>query len=44
MRRIESVVTRSVMSINVDGYVGRGRSKKIWMNDVKDDMNNKGVR
>ncbi|PZC82802.1 hypothetical protein B5X24_HaOG209587 [Helicoverpa armigera] len=43
MRRNESHVVRKVMSMNVDGYSGRGRPKKRWMDCVKADMVRKNV-
>ena len=43
MRRDETHVTKRVMSINVDGWRGRGRPKKRWMDCVRDDINEKGV-
>ncbi|PZC79184.1 hypothetical protein B5X24_HaOG216748 [Helicoverpa armigera] len=43
MRRNESHVVRMVMSMNVDGYSGRGRPKKRWMDCVKIDMVRKNV-
>jgi hypothetical protein len=38
MRRDESHITNTVMSINVDGHPSRGRPRKRWMGCVKDDM------
>ncbi|PZC79580.1 hypothetical protein B5X24_HaOG216245 [Helicoverpa armigera] len=43
MRRNESHVVSKVMSMNVDGYSGRGRPKKRWMDCVKVDMVRKNV-
>ena len=43
MRRDEIHVAKRVMSMNVDGWRGRGRPKKRWMDCVRDDMNEKGV-
>ena len=43
LRRDEHHVTRKVMSMNVEGYKGRGRPKKVWMVCVKNDMCVKGV-
>ena len=42
-RRDETHVTKRVMNINVDGWIGRGRPKKRWMDCVKNDMKEKGV-
>jgi hypothetical protein len=41
--RDESHITKTVMSINVDGHPRRGRPTKRWMDCVKDDMRIKGV-
>lgn len=44
MRSNERHVTRRLMSMNVNGYLGRCRLKKSWMNCIKDDnMDTKGV-
>jgi hypothetical protein len=43
MRRDESHITKTVMSMNVDGHPRSGRSKKRWMDCVKDDMRIKRV-
>lgn len=43
MRRNECYVGKKVLNLNVDGYVGRGRPKKRWMDCVKDDMCRKDV-
>jgi hypothetical protein len=43
MRRNESHITKREMSIHVDGHPRRGRSKKRWMDCVKDDMRIKGM-
>lgn len=32
-----------MLTMNVEGYRGRGRPKKKWMNCLKDDMCKKGV-
>ncbi|KAJ8704936.1 hypothetical protein PYW08_012256 [Mythimna loreyi] len=42
-RRDETHVTKKAMSINVDGWRGRGRPKKIWMHCVRSDMKDRGV-
>ncbi|KAJ8709706.1 hypothetical protein PYW08_009710 [Mythimna loreyi] len=42
-RRDETHVTKKAMSMNVDGWRGRGRPKKIWMDCVRSDMENRGV-
>jgi hypothetical protein len=42
-RRDESLITKRVMSKNVDGHPNRGRPKKRGMGCVKDDMRLKGV-
>ncbi|PZC81077.1 hypothetical protein B5X24_HaOG213417 [Helicoverpa armigera] len=43
MRRDDTHATKCVLSMNVDGWRGRGRPKKRWMDCLKDDMNRKGV-
>ena len=43
MRRDEENVVRKVLSMNVDGYMSRGRPKKRWMDCVKNDMARKEV-
>ena len=43
MRRDDTHETKRVMSMNIDGWRGRGRPKKRWMDCVRDDMNEKGV-
>jgi hypothetical protein len=43
MRRDESHITKTVMTMNVDGHPSRGRPRKRWMDCVKDDMEIKGV-
>ncbi|KAJ8707262.1 hypothetical protein PYW08_011396 [Mythimna loreyi] len=42
-RRDETHVTKRVLSLNVDGWRGRGRPKKRWMDCVRSDMKEKGV-
>ncbi|KAJ8709025.1 hypothetical protein PYW07_008851 [Mythimna separata] len=42
-RRDEMHVTKRVMNLHVDGWRGRGRPKKRWMDCVKTDMKEKGV-
>ncbi|KAJ8704761.1 hypothetical protein PYW08_012081 [Mythimna loreyi] len=42
-RRDEKHVTKKAMRINVDGWRGRGRPKKIWMDCVRSDMKERGV-
>ncbi|KAJ8710705.1 hypothetical protein PYW08_009220 [Mythimna loreyi] len=42
-RRDETHVTKRVLSLHVDGWRGRGRPKKRWMDCVKSDMKEKGV-
>ncbi|KAJ8720922.1 hypothetical protein PYW08_006387 [Mythimna loreyi] len=36
-------VTKRVLSLHVDGWRGRGRPKKRWMDCVRSDMKEKGV-
>jgi hypothetical protein len=43
MRGDESYITKSVMSMNVDGHPSRGQPRKRWMDCVKDEMKIKGV-
>ena len=43
MRRDDTHVTKRVMGMNVDGWRGRGRPKKRWMDCVTNDMLEKGV-
>ena len=43
MRRDDMHVTKSVMGMNVDGWRGRRRPKKRWMDCVTNDMLEKGV-
>ena len=38
MRRDDTHVTKTVMGINVDGWRGRGRPKKRWLDSVTNDM------
>ncbi|KPI99130.1 hypothetical protein RR46_02347 [Papilio xuthus] len=42
MRRDDDI-SKKVMRLNVDGYKGRGRPKKVWNDCVKEDMRRKGV-
>ena len=37
MRRDDTHVTKRVMGMNVDGWRGRGRPKKRWMDCVTND-------
>jgi hypothetical protein len=37
------VITKRVMSMNVDGHLSRGRPRNRWVDCVKDDMRIKGV-
>ncbi|KAJ8720942.1 hypothetical protein PYW08_006407 [Mythimna loreyi] len=41
-RRDETHVTKRVLSLHVDGWRGRGRPKKRWMDCVRRDMEEKG--
>ena len=43
MRRDGTHVTKRVMGMNVDGWRGRGRSKKRWMDCVTNDILKKGA-
>jgi hypothetical protein len=43
MRWDESHITKRVMSVNVDGHPSRSRTKKRWMDCVKNDTRIKGV-
>jgi hypothetical protein len=43
MRRDGSHITKRVMTMNVDGHSSRCRSRKRWIDCVKDDMKIKGV-
>jgi hypothetical protein len=43
MERDESHITKREMSRKVNGHPSRGRSKKRWMDCMKDDMKIKGV-
>lgn len=43
MRRDERHVTKRVLNLNVEGYVGRGRPRKRWVDCVVNDMRVKGV-
>lgn len=43
MRRNEWHVTKRSLNLNVEGYRGRGRPKKRWMDCVRKDMSVKGV-
>jgi hypothetical protein len=43
MRRDESHIIKRVMTMNVDGHPSRVRSRKRWMDCVKDDLKIKGV-
>lgn len=42
-RRDEKHVTKRAMSVNVDGWRGRRRPKKIWVDCVRSDMKERGV-
>ena len=41
MRRDDSNATKRVMNINVDGWRGRGRPRKRWIDCVRNDMKEK---
>ena len=43
LRRNEENVVRRVLSMNIDGYMSRGRPKKRWMECVNADMVIEGV-
>ncbi|PZC72650.1 hypothetical protein B5X24_HaOG210780 [Helicoverpa armigera] len=43
MRRCETHATKSVLSMNVEGWRGRGRPRKRWIDCLKEDMKQKGV-
>lgn len=43
MRRDETNISKRIMNMNFDGWKGRGRPKKRWMDCVKKDMSEKGV-
>jgi hypothetical protein len=43
MRKEENHVTRRVMNMNVEGYRERGRSKKRWIDCVRQDMREMAV-
>ncbi|PZC75290.1 hypothetical protein B5X24_HaOG206492 [Helicoverpa armigera] len=43
MRRCERPATKSVLSMNVEGWSGRGRPRKRWIDCLKEDMKQKGV-
>jgi hypothetical protein len=38
MRKKENHVTRRAMNMNVEGWSGRGRPKKRWIDCVRQDM------
>ena len=38
MRKNEDNVVRKVLSMNVDGYMSRGRPQNRWMDCVKNDL------
>jgi hypothetical protein len=43
MRREENHVTRRMMNIYVEGWSGRGRPKKRWIDCVRQDMREMAV-
>lgn len=43
LRRVNMHVSRRMMNMKIDEFVGRERPKKIWMECVKYDMCKKGV-
>jgi hypothetical protein len=43
MRREKNQVTRRVMNMNVEGWRGRGRPKKRWIDCVRQDMREMAV-